>query len=117
MNKIPNNGIENNGKSSYLRVDLILSMNVFISSSVRIFLHFTHIIKLYSYSSHFGLNSSFSNVVNVVVLLDGVFVVVFVDIVVVLAVVVVGRLFWILINFFIESSSEFMESSSELVFQ
>ena len=54
---------------------------------------------------------------NVVVLLDGVFVVVFVDIVVVLAVVVVGRLFWILINFFIESSSEFMESSSELVFQ
>ena len=65
----------------------------------------------------YGLNSSFLNVVNVVVLLDGVFVVVFVDIVVVLAVVVVGRLFWILINFFIESSSEFMESSSELVFQ
>ena len=64
-----------------------------------------------SYSSHFGLNSSFSNVVNVVVVLDGVFVVVFIDI------VVVVRLFWILINFFIESSSEFMESSSELVFQ
>ena len=89
-------------------------LNLLDISRSRIFSHFNHVSTSSLSSQDFSPNSSFSKVVVV----DVVAVVVVVIAVVVLAVVVADcRLFWILINFFIESSSEFMESSSELVFQ